>query len=1459
MASSNRPTLAITGGLDKQATKKVVQAQLDKLGSELKLTIGVDKNAGKDAKGVTEEKKKQLNVEKLISEAKERTARAEQKQFDLARSKTSKLLKQEIQDRVTIEKQTLKQANAEKIVTSELDKQREKLRLFQEEFNRKVIKAESGKFKNTLDTDALSSLQSKVGGMSIGDGSDFKSVQSEMNKVNSQFKDITLNAQQARTGMTRFKEEIVDSGKKFTQYFILGGLIVGAINSLKMGVQSVFELDKALTELKKVTTATNEEINQFTKDSYDMADALASTNIQVIEAVTIFSKMGYALDQSKQLGALAVKLQTVGDGMGSVEDTANSLVAVLKGFGVDENSAISEVTKRVDQLNEVSNVMAVSTGDLTAGLQRASAGMAISGNSFEQTTALLTAGVEVIRDAEIIARSLTTISQRIFDKGADALKQYGIETTNANGSIRSTFDILTDLHNILPTITEDEQRWLLSAVSGKEHFKSLTSIMQNWNAVSKTMEVQMNANGSATEELNRKLDSLEGRMNKATNAVSKFWNATINSGLVKTSISLFTEFTDVLSTLTTATGGLILPTTLLVLALMKFKDVTIVQTLLQATSAMVGLTVVEGTATIATIGLTTSVATLQLALGGIALVLGAVAFIYNKHIEAVSKAEEETIKFKSAQEELNKTLAQGDSSTKSTVNELEKLSETYDNLILKQKELQKQEDERDKKSGSKGHERYKRESEGLKEVNKELEGVESKFKKLGTTAEEASKKIKLGNDAMRETKQQSEILTQTMDNLSKTITDSSDNYGLLNDSQNELNKNGFITQSTIDAINEKYGKFIDVTKLSKDAMTEFFNVEKNGIRDRIKNNIIDTQSELEKRKKTIEGIKAEILALGALAKVKGQSGTVAMYEQYAKGRQLEGVLKEVEGFENKVAVMQNSLKIFDTIDKDKGDTKKKSTSTPSIIQDIDLQKERYASLTMALNSVNNELERNKALQEKDIDLASLNKLREDEIDIIKKKQIAIQNLTKEQQKERDELVKSLNAQGVSFSGKGDSAQALNAEKFLNTLIEKMNALKGKSDKASTQMFANLQSRYKTIKAEFDRFAQLQLTDIPKLILEYEGLDTEINKVATSISTDLTEASEKASKAQQKATEDYVEEAQKMYKELWDYISDKEEERMREYKKTAKKNLAQLDSDLDALEQRYDEANKKLEKDDINKKITELISERNMRSIEGSIDANSRIYEIDKELVDLNKQLAEKERRDIYDKEKKVLENKKEVINSELDLEEEKSQEKLRMYQTFANQKLFVEKTAMDSTVAMLSTFDEQFKKDGDTKGQAWLSAFLAKVAMASMYFSGYSGGSSSGSSSTGSTQASGGGSGTGGGNPTAGVTQYATGGVNTYTGLAKLDGTKSLPEVVLNPSQISNISSKLGISGSPSQMAQNLYNTARSGVSNAMQGASVAINQTINAVINNGMDAMTLSKTVATETSRELVRNGIRL
>lgn len=888
---------------DKNLIKKELDAFKKELEKKMKITMST-------------ENKKQLDTEKEISKAKERTAIASQKQYDLNKKISSDQTKKAIQ-----EKESLK-------------REEQKLEIMKRQAQVKINDISTNKYSKYADMGQVSSITSQIGGLSVGDDGIQK-----MKLLNQELAEVSSNAKRASVGANTFADDMKHSFKKFSEYMIIGTLIMSVTNSIKSGISSIFELDKALTELKKVVNLTGNDLKNFIADSYELADALGATNIQVIEAVTIFSKMGYAVDQSTKLGALAVKLQTVGDGMGTIEDTANSLVAVLKGFGVDENSAVAEVTKRVDQLNAVSNEMAVSTGDITAGMERASAALAVSGNNFEESTALIVAGTEVLRDSTMVARGLVTSSQRIFDQGADALKKYGIETTNANGTIRSTFDILTDLHEIYPTLTEEQQRWTLTQISGKDQFKTLASIMQNWNSVAKTMQIQMNANGSATDELNRKLESLEGRVNKMTNSFTRFWNTAIDSSLVKGIISLITDLTDSFTTLNVATQGVLLPTVAFLAVLYKFQKVEIVKTLLTWVAGLIGFSTAEGTATIATIGLTTSLRALQLAIPVIGLIMVALGVAVNKYQEVTQKATEETEKFKTAQIALNEELSKGDDTTRERVNNIQALSNEYDSLIEKQKQLKKEEQEKEKNSGSKTHERYRRESDELKEVNKQITEAKNKFKELGITVEEANSKIEQGREALAKTASQSRITTETMEHLSERLTDSASAYGMLKDAQSELDEQGYLSQATIDAINEKYGDFIDVTKLSSGAIVDFVNTEKKAITQSIQNNIAETNAQIKTRQAKIEDIKTEIIALGLLAKAKGEAGVVAMYDQYAKSRSLEGILKEVSALQNKTAVLKNSLSEIASIEagKDKDKKSDKDKNKIELLSDLERQ------------------------------------------------------------------------------------------------------------------------------------------------------------------------------------------------------------------------------------------------------------------------------------------------------------------------------------------------------------------------------------------------------------------------------------------------------------------------------------------------------------------------------------------
>lgn len=61
--------------------------------------------------------------------------------------------------------------------------------------------------------------------------------------------------------------------------------------------------------------------------------------------------------------------------------------------------------------------------------------------------------------------------------------------------------------------------------------------------------------GSAEKELNKVLDSFEGRLNKLSNAADRFWVAFVDSDLAKVVLEFATGLTNAAAAFTEITGG----------------------------------------------------------------------------------------------------------------------------------------------------------------------------------------------------------------------------------------------------------------------------------------------------------------------------------------------------------------------------------------------------------------------------------------------------------------------------------------------------------------------------------------------------------------------------------------------------------------------------------------------------------------------------------------------------------------------------------------------------------------------------------------------------------------------------------------------------------------------------------------------------------------------------------------
>lgn len=139
-------------------------------------------------------------------------------------------------------------------------------------------------------------------------------------------------------------------------------------------------------------------------------------------------------------------------------------------------------------------------------------------------------------------------------------------TINKNtGELRSTYDILQDLSKAWGHLTSVEKQELAETVAGKTQRSLFTAIMTNFNSAVGATEAALKSEGSALTENTKRMDSLQGKTQQLQSAWQDFARNTIDSGMVKSILTLGTEilkfantdmgrFILVIGTATTAIG-----------------------------------------------------------------------------------------------------------------------------------------------------------------------------------------------------------------------------------------------------------------------------------------------------------------------------------------------------------------------------------------------------------------------------------------------------------------------------------------------------------------------------------------------------------------------------------------------------------------------------------------------------------------------------------------------------------------------------------------------------------------------------------------------------------------------------------------------------------------------------------------------------------------------------------------
>ena len=226
----------------------------------------------------------------------------------------------------------------------------------------------------------------------------------------------------------------------------------------------------------------------------------------MVEAATEFRKNGFNDSDAATLAKTATMFQNVSDEAISAGDSASFIISQMIAFGIEAENAQSII----DKVNQTSNEFSVSSGDLAKALGIVASTSSAMGNSLDETLGMVVAMTEQTRSASKSARGLNTISSRlsqVLDDTSDTGKKLvaiyddlGISLKDSSGQMRSTYDILSDLHDVWGTLDTDTQKYIALTSSGTNQLNNFLALMNNFDHATEATKTSLNSAGSAMRE-----------------------------------------------------------------------------------------------------------------------------------------------------------------------------------------------------------------------------------------------------------------------------------------------------------------------------------------------------------------------------------------------------------------------------------------------------------------------------------------------------------------------------------------------------------------------------------------------------------------------------------------------------------------------------------------------------------------------------------------------------------------------------------------------------------------------------------------------------------------------------------------------------------------------------------------------------------------------------------------------
>lgn len=302
----------------------------------------------------------------------------------------------------------------------------------------------------------------------------------DFNKINTGFKQNENSMRALNRLGASLKNQWIQATQSFTMWLSASRLVMTVMTKLRQMPQTVKELDTSLVDLKKTTSMTTSQLEDFYYAANDVAKQMGVTTKEIIDQASAWSRLGYSSQEAAtKMAKYSSMFASISPGM-DVDTATNGLVSIMKAFDIGNDNPDDVLDGIMSKVNIIGNTAATSNAEIVNMLSKSSSAMKEANNTLEETIALETAAVEITRDDDSVGTAFKTLSMRIrgYDeetesytnnveelsgKIADLTKTastpggISLFTDASKTEFKSTYQLLSEISKVYDQLTDKNQ------------------------------------------------------------------------------------------------------------------------------------------------------------------------------------------------------------------------------------------------------------------------------------------------------------------------------------------------------------------------------------------------------------------------------------------------------------------------------------------------------------------------------------------------------------------------------------------------------------------------------------------------------------------------------------------------------------------------------------------------------------------------------------------------------------------------------------------------------------------------------------------------------------------------------------------------------------------------------------------------------------------------------------------